>query len=120
MDISIQNFFEAAYYHFNSRHIDALLELMTPDVHWPNGWEGGYVEGPQGVRDYWTRQWKELNPRVNPETVTILPDGRVDVLVYQVVKNLEGQVLFDDFVHHIYTMREGLIQSMEIVDKANE
>jgi hypothetical protein len=34
---------------------------MDADVHWPNGWEGGYVEGHDEVRDYLTRQWKELH-----------------------------------------------------------
>ena len=114
MDNTLHNFFEAAYYHFNNRHIDALLEMMTTDVHWPNRWEGGYLEGQQAVRDYWLRQWKELNPRVEPESVKVLPDGRISVLVYQLVKNREGKVLSDEFVHHIYTLKDGLIQSMDV------
>ena len=37
---------------FNARHIDALLEQMTPDVDWPNAWEGGRLHGREQVRDY--------------------------------------------------------------------
>jgi hypothetical protein len=28
--------------------------------------EGGYVHGPQGVREYWTRQWAIVSPHVEP------------------------------------------------------
>jgi len=45
-----------AYAAFNERNIDTVLSLMHPDVHWPNGWEGGYVTGHKQVREYWTRQ----------------------------------------------------------------
>ena len=30
----------SAYKAFNARNIDAALELMHPEVDWPNGWEG--------------------------------------------------------------------------------
>ena len=45
MDEQIKMLITRAYEAFNARDIDALLSLMHPDVHWPNGWEGGYVEG---------------------------------------------------------------------------
>ena len=55
-----------AYRGFNAREIDAVLALMHSDVDWPNGMEGGRVHGHQQVRDYWTRQWGMINPRVDP------------------------------------------------------
>jgi SnoaL-like domain len=33
------------YAAFNARDIDALLEQMTPDLDWPNAWEGGRLHG---------------------------------------------------------------------------
>ena len=54
------------YNAFNARNIDAVLAVLHPDVDWPNGWEGGRVNGHQGVRDYWTRLWGSLDPRVEP------------------------------------------------------
>jgi len=87
---------------------------MQPLVHWPNGWEGGYVEGHDAVRDYWTRQWKEIDPTVTPVFFTPLEDGRTQVEVQQTVKNLDGAVLFNGLVKHIYTFEGGLIKSMEI------
>ena len=57
---------EGAYRDFNARQIDAVLARMHRDVIWPNGMEGGFVHGHEGVRDYWTRQWAVLDPHVEP------------------------------------------------------
>ena len=35
----------AAYVAFNARNLDAALALMTPDVHWPRAFKGGFVRG---------------------------------------------------------------------------
>lgn len=106
---------EKAYKYFNKRNIDEVLSLMHPAVEWPNGWEGGYVKGHEGVRDYWTRQWKEISPHVVPTNLTEMPDGCIEVLVKQTVKDLAGKELFNGFVKHIYTFNEkGLISKMEI------
>ena len=102
------------YSFFNKREIDKILTFMHPDVHWPNGWEGGYVEGHDGIRDYWTRQWKALDPEVIPLRIDQLPDGRVQVLVQQTVKDLEGKLIAAGEVRHVYTFVNGLITAMEI------
>ena len=41
-------------------------------------------------------------------------DGRVDVEVRQVVRDLQGAVLKDTVVHHVYAVDGGRIASMEI------
>ena len=84
-----------AYQAFNKRNIDAVLSLMAKDVHWPNGWEGGYVEGDKAVKDYWTRQWKEVDPYVTPVAIKILEDDKVEVEVHQVIKDKTGNLLSD-------------------------
>lgn len=40
---------------------------MHPDVASANGMEGGHVYGHEAVRDYWTRQWKLIDPQVEPQ-----------------------------------------------------
>ena len=45
------------YARFNAREMEAVLAAMHENVHWANGMEGGFVEGREGVRAYWTRQW---------------------------------------------------------------
>jgi nuclear transport factor 2 (NTF2) superfamily protein len=104
-----------AYRLFNKRNADELLRFMTPNVHWPNGWEGGYVNGRDEVKNYWTRQWKEIDPTVIPENCITLQDGRLEVLVKQTVKDKEGHILFDGLIKHIYRFEEDLIAEMQIV-----
>lgn len=103
-----------AYEAFNKRDIDEVLSLMNTDVHWPNGWEGGYVSGHDEVRDYWTRQWKELNPTVIPVSTDQKSENEMEVTVHQIVKDMQGNLLFDAIIKHIYTFRNDKIQSMEI------
>jgi ketosteroid isomerase-like protein len=99
---------------FNRRDLDGALATMTPDVVWPNGMEGGTVHGHDGVRAYWTRQWGILDPHVEPVTFSDESDGRIVIDVDQVVRDLSGKVLVDRMVQHVYTLRDGLISSMEI------
>lgn len=108
-----------AYTAFNNRDIDGVLALMTTDVAWPNGWEGGYVYGHEAVRDYWTSQWAVLNPKVVPVTFTTLPDGRINTAVQQTVKDMEGNTVYDGLVQHVYTISNGLITTMEILPSSN-
>lgn len=105
---------ERLYERFNARDIDAVLASLTDDVDWPNGWEGGYVRGHEEVRDYWTRQWAEIDGTVTPESFSAQPDGRIDVAVHQVVKNLDGELLEDTIVHHVYRFRDDQVEHMEI------
>lgn len=104
----------AAYRDFNARRIDAVLARMQPQVACPNGWEGGYVHGHEEVRDYWTRQWAVLDPHVDPVEIGPQVDGRVTVMVHQLVRDREGKLLADTMVRHVYTLHEGLIERMEI------
>ena len=105
---------QKAYAAFNSRDLDGALATMAPDVVWPNGMEGGVVHGHQGVRDYWTRQWGMIDPHVDPVGFDEDADGRIVVHVHQVVRELSGKLLMDRMVEHVYTIKDGLIQSMEI------
>jgi ketosteroid isomerase-like protein len=114
MDDTTRSRFERLYERFNARDIDAVLQALASDVDWPNGWKGGYVHGHDEVRDYWTRQWAEIDGSVTPKSFHTQPDGRVDVTVHQVVKNLDGEVLEDTIVHHIYRLRDELVEHMEI------
>ena len=56
----------AAYSAFNARDIDSAVALMASDVTWPKAFKGGFVRGPEEIRAYWTEQWSEINPRVEP------------------------------------------------------
>ena len=105
---------ERAYAAFNARDLEGALATMTPDVVWPNGMEGGVVHGHEGVRAYWTRQWSQLNPRVDPVAIRDEQDGSMVVDVHQVVRDLEGNLLVDHMVQHVYSIQDDLIVRMDI------
>jgi hypothetical protein len=104
----------AAYVAFNARDIDAALVLMAPDVTWPKAFKGGFARGPEEVRVYWTEQWSEINPHVEPVAFHLEEVGQVLVEVHQVVRDLVGSVLADEHVGHRFTIEHGLIQAMEV------
>ncbi|WP_353068179.1 nuclear transport factor 2 family protein [Tunturibacter empetritectus] len=108
----------SAYKHFNARDIDAVLNLMHSDVDWPNLMENCRAHGHAEVRDYWTRQWAILDPHVEPTGFTPESDSRTTVHVHQVVRDLNGKVLVDTMVQHVYHVQDGLIRSMHIRDHA--
>ena len=64
-----------AYSAFNRRDVDSALELMSENVSWPKASEGGRIVGKEEIRCYWTRQWKEFDPHVEPLEVS--PTGKV-------------------------------------------
>jgi SnoaL-like domain len=105
---------ERMYAAFNARVIDTVLAAMHPSVDWPNGMEGGTVHGHAAVREYWTRQWGLIDPRVEPVGFTTLDDGRIAVDVHQVVRSLSGEVLKEQMVRHVYRLENGLVRGMEI------
>ena len=72
------------------------------------------MHGHQGVRDYWTRQWAAINPRVDPIDFNTDDAGFIVVRVHQVVRDKEGTILSDTMVEHRYRLENGLIKSMEI------
>lgn len=102
------------YERFNARDMETVLAAMCEDVTWANGMEGGYVHGRDGVRSYWTRQWAVVNPRVEPVAFSIGPSGDVVVEVHQVAHDLDGNLLVDQMVGHIFRFEHGLIQRFDI------
>jgi ketosteroid isomerase-like protein len=105
-----------AYAAFNRRKIEAVLALMHANVDWPNGMEGGRVLGTAAVRAYWKRQFESIDSHVEPKAFTTEADGRIAVEVHQVAHDKSGKLLTDRMVQHVYEIRDGLIQSMEIRD----
>jgi len=102
------------YAAFNRRDIDGTLACMSETVDWPKASEGGRVIGKEEIRAYWTRQWAEFNPHVEPIEVIDRADGKTDVKVHQIVKSLGGAVLSEQDVWHVYTIKDGLIERMDI------
>ena len=114
MEPNYQEIISKAYLGFNARDIAAVLALMHPNVHWPKAFDGGYAIGYEEIRVYWTHQWTEINPIVEPVSINARADGKVAVEVHQLVKDMEGNILFDGNVKHVYKIENNLILSMDI------
>jgi hypothetical protein len=104
------------YEAFNARDIDTVLARFAPDVDWPDAMHGTRVVGCDAVRAYWLAQWEVIDPQVTPRRVRELPDGRVEVLVEQVVRDRDGDLLGHAFVLHTYTFDGPLVSRMDVGD----
>ncbi len=114
MTAPFQDVIKKAYAAFNERDIDKALSTMQPDVQWSKAWEGGYISGHDEIKKYWTRQWTEINPHVEPVAFIERPNGSLEVTVHQKVADLQEALLFDGMVKHIYAFEDGLIKTMDI------
>ena len=103
-----------SYAAFNARDIDAVLATTHPDVDWPDVPEGKRVQGHEALRAYWTAQFEAIDVNVEPVGFTRDDEGHVVVGVHQVVRDLDGKVLFDQNVEHVYTLRDGLVTRMDL------
>ena len=101
------------YKAFNARDVDTCLAAMTPDVDWANGWEGGRVVGRDAVRDYWQRQWAEIDSTAEPIAIAER-DGRIEVTVHLVARDKTGELLSDGEGRHVYEFRGDLVERMTI------
>jgi hypothetical protein len=115
----IKTIIEQAYSAFNKRDIEGALALMAPDVSWPKASEGGKIIGKEEIRAYWTRQWREFDPHVEPLAMTEEAGGKTRVRVHQLVRSAQGTVLSDSQVFHVFTMSGGLIGAMDLGDDAD-
>jgi ketosteroid isomerase-like protein len=109
---------EDMYAAFNARDIPAVLSRMTPEVDWPNASDGSRVLGQDAVRRYWTHQWTQISPKVTP--IAIYP-AAAQVLVAEVrqeVRDLSGKMVHEGVVYHVYTLKDGLVDRMDIRQEA--
>lgn len=111
---SNQKFLQNLYDAFNKREIETIISAMHPDVKWANGLEGGFVCGRDAVREYWTNQFKNIQPELATLKFETDANGRDVVTVHQIVKDLQGNVLVDTTIHQIFTIEDGLISLYEI------
>jgi ketosteroid isomerase-like protein len=113
---SAEDVLRAAYAAFNARDVGAALELMHPEVNWPNAWEGGRVLGREAVAGYWTRQFESISSTVEPEGFNHEPDGSVTVAVHQIVRDAKtNELQSDTHVLHRYRLEDGLVVRMDVL-----
>jgi hypothetical protein len=110
----------AMYRAFNDRDIDGVLVHVHPDVDWANGMTGGRVHGRSEVGEYWAGQWKQIDPRVEPLSMETDAGGKVRVRVHQLVKALDGTILQNRKLEHVFTFDGAFVKRMDIVDTGED
>lgn len=99
---------------FNARDIDGVLSNLDDNVAWANGMENTHVLGTGAVREYWTNQWLVIDPHVHPLRVSTAPDDSIVAEVHQIVRDLEGKVLLDEMVGHVFQIENGKVNRFDI------
>jgi len=93
------------------------VNLMHPEVDWPNAWEGGRILGRAAIRSYWTRQFAVISSKVEPESFSEEPDGSITVDVHQVIHDAQtDELISDSWVRHRYRLENGLIARMDVLE----
>ena len=110
---NLNKYFQELYKNFNDRRIDLVIANMATNVKWANGMEGGYVYGHEGVKEYWTRQFGVISSNVVPIEIK-KEEGAIIVKVQQVVHDLNGNLLADKIVEHIFYFDNGKISEFNI------
>jgi len=111
-------FFNNLYTNFNDRKIESVISEMTDDIKWANGMDGGFVYGHDGVREYWTRQFTMVSAKVTPVEIE-KENELVKIKVHQVVHDLDGNLLADEYVYHFFKLNGDKIQEFTIGEKSN-
>jgi len=102
------------YDRFNARDMETVLTALHENVIWANGMEGGHVHGRDGVRSYWTHQWAMIDPHVEPVSFSTGSEGEVVVEVHQRVRDLQGKLIVDQMVGHIFQIENRLVRRFDI------
>jgi hypothetical protein len=97
----------------NKRDIEAALDVLHPDVDWPNGPEAQRICGLEALRSCWLVSWAEMTPTVTPLGCCETTDG-LSIAVHQIVRDRNGALLHDGHAHHLYRFKDELIHRLEI------
>ncbi|MCB1498436.1 MAG: nuclear transport factor 2 family protein [Bauldia sp.] len=115
MSVDRQLIVAGIYDALNARDLDELLEHLAPEVEWAHGIDGGREHSRAGVRAFWEKTWKEVNPLIEPMEMQTV-DGAVHVRVQQFVTSLAGAVLQNKKVGHIFSFDGPFVTRLDVID----
>ncbi len=101
-----------AYAAYNSQDLEALVALVSDDVDWPDG--RVRLHGKDEVRAYWTEQWARTRTHDEPVTFSRRDDGRIAVLISQVVRSPDGSVISEGHFLHLHRLEGNRIARLDI------
>ena len=104
------------YAAFNARDVDAVIAALQSDVDWPNAIEGGRVAAATKCATTGAASSSRSTRASSCADSPSAGDGRVAVAVHQIVHALDGTLLADGEVTHVYSFRDGLVVRMEVIE----
>ena len=102
------------YLAFNNQDADKAMEVIHPDAIWANSMEGGLVNGHDGIRGYWSRQWSYIQWHVRPMKFEMTDLQTVVVDAHQIIRDPAGSIVSIRDLQHIFEIENGLIKTMNI------
>lgn len=108
-----------AYLSFNARDVDALLADMVDDIDWPNVAQSTRLVGHEAVRSYWEGQFAVADPHVEPTAFRHEGDAVV-ASIHQTIRDLDGNVVREGDVEHVYRFRDGKVARMDVRTPASD
>ena len=106
-------FLRRLYELHGARDVEGALAMFTDDVEWPDVAGGRTLHGKDEVRAYWTKQFAEIDPHVEPTAIEVDGDAAA-VTVHQVVRALDGTLLREATVTHTYSFHGDLVRRMAV------
>lgn len=107
----LRNFYAA----LNERDLTTLLNLLAPDVEWPDQLEGGTLHGVEEVEEYWRQQWKLTNTRLELIHVVMDPNGHAVATVKETSRERNADILSETQVRHQWEFANGLVKRLRIL-----
>lgn len=105
---------QALYRVFNNRDFDGFFHMLAPDVDWTNDLEDTRLIGKDALRAYILDETGALRAEYTPIHLQTLSDGRVSVLVRQVIRSAaDGSVWSSTRVRHIFRLDNDLVTRMD-------
>ncbi len=101
-----------AYAAYNRQDLEALVALVSDNVDWPD--DGGRLHGKDEVRAYWTEQWARTRTHDEPVAFSRRDDGRIAVLISQVVRSPDGSVISEGHFLHLHRLEGNRIARLDI------
>lgn len=114
MNSRVLQLIKDAFGAFNAQDMDTVLLSMSPDIRWPQAFGSGYVHGHDAIKRYWLEQWTRITTHIVPVGFNQRGDGALEIIVRQTVKDMQGKLLFDGKVKHLYRIRDGLLDQIYI------
>ncbi|HXX90870.1 MAG TPA: nuclear transport factor 2 family protein [Acidimicrobiales bacterium] len=105
----------SAYERFNAGDIEGVLELVDPDVEWPDAIRNSTLHGREALRAYWSSQFDVATPTARAQDLVEVGDCVIAVAFQEVYDLDSGAPLGPPVaVSHRFHFRGSQIVRMEL------